>query len=171
MVREIDVGGLSFEACRDRIDGAFDGTETGEPILVVADRDVGVALRQYELRQARPLHWEYETEGPDRWALHVTDGEDDEKRRGPVEFDVRQLPPWERAAVVRETVDLLPTGDEFLLVSRHDPDPFVRQVRDGTDDRLRLEYRWRRPGAFRVLVESVPEGESGASTGQGETTF
>lgn len=160
VVHDVDLGGLSLAECRDRIDEGLEGVAPGEQVLVVADRNPELAVRQYQIQHGRPLDWEHEERGPDRWRLRLRDADGPATETDLSTVDVRGVPPWVRQAIVRETFELLPPEDDFLLVSPTDP----AAVASRTRGRYRLEYRWKTPGAFRVRVEKVTAGEIDSPT-------
>lgn len=55
---------------------------------------------------------------------------------GPVELDVRVIPPREKHPTIFQTFETLSPGESFVLVNDHDPFP------------LRYQFEAERPGEF-----------------------
>jgi len=94
---------------------------------------------------------------------------------GPPAFDVRELPPRRRHAVLTETFAALGPGDAFVLVNDHDPKPLYHELQSSHGDVVAWEYRQRSPGEFRVLIGRAngadTEHESTSAAGNTEAPF
>lgn len=57
-------------------------------------------------------------------------------KAGPIELDVRVIPPREKHPTIFQTFETLQSGESFILINDHDPFP------------LRYQFEAERPGQF-----------------------
>ncbi|WP_321112622.1 DUF2249 domain-containing protein [Halorussus salinisoli] len=143
--------------------------------------------------EPRPLHQEFRQQYGDSFSWDVreraagrcrvritkesgpadqTDDGSDDTLEVTTELDVRDLPPAQRHEQIFEAYEQLESGEAFVLVNDHDPEPLYHQFEAETGPEFRWNYRLKDPGEFRVRIgkTAVTESES-TSTGSTETPF
>jgi len=158
MVSEIDVSGISPEQARDEIVESFEGSKPGDEVRVVADQHPETALSLARIKHDRVLEIDEPDQQADDWTgqVRVTD----QNRSEPIAFDVRELPPQQRHAILTDTFDRLDPGEGFVLVNDHDPKPLYHELRSMHGDVVDWEYRSRESGSWRVEIEKTAAGET-----------
>jgi len=158
MQTAIDVTGTDRTERRARVFEALDDADAGESVVVTADRDPHPTLRQYRVLRDASVDVAYEQEGAGEWTLRATkrDGEAGDGRPG---FDVRNMPPRRRHTVLTETFDLLESGEGFVLVNDHDPEPLFHELQSVHGDVVGWSYEREDPGEWRVEISRTGESE------------
>jgi len=157
----VDVRDTDREQRRERVFDRLDDADAGDTVAVTADRDVHPTLAQYAIARDAALDRSYEQTGPDDWEVHVT-------KRPPAEaddpyaFDVRNLPPARRHAVLTDTFDVLDPGESFVLVNDHDPEPLFHELRSTHGDVVGWSYESDADGEWRVEISKTGESEAAA---------
>ena len=77
-------------------------------------------------------------------------------------IDARQLQPWERHTVIFEKFDNLPRGDDFILVTDHDPLPLFHQFQSSRSKQFGWSYIEKGPEAWQIRISRIasPEPQS-----------
>jgi uncharacterized protein (DUF2249 family) len=161
MVSDIDVREMVPERAREAIVSALADLDPDEVVTVSANRNAEPALYQAQIKLDRVLTWTTEEAGPESWEYSVRVTEDE--TAGPVEFDVRDLPPQRRHEVLTETFEKLDQEEGFVLVNDHDPKPLYHELRSTHGDIVEWEYHSKESDAWKVEI-----GKTGASTTNGE---
>jgi uncharacterized protein (DUF2249 family) len=74
---------------------------------------------------------------------------------GPIELDVRVIPPREKHPAIFDTFDALAPGESFVLVNDHDPMPLRYQFEAEQTGRFGWEYLEQGPLVWRVAISKV----------------
>ncbi|MFB6270043.1 MAG: DUF2249 domain-containing protein [Halobacterium sp.] len=164
---QIDVRDTDREQRRDRVFDALDALDDGATAVITADRDPHPVLCQYAITRGAALDREYEQTGDD-WRVRVTNAGDRDGSE-PFAFDVRNMPPSRRHAVLTDTFDLLEPGESFVLVNDHDPEPLYHELRSTHGDVVGWSYGARDAGEWRVEIAKT--GESAAVDDGAAATF
>jgi len=145
------------ERCEQLFDGLA-GSEVGDTIEVVADRDIDPQLVRYQLEHARSLEWEYAHPDAEPRELAVTVGEplEDESL---ATIDVRDLKPQRRHEALLEIFDDLAAGEGFILVNDHDPKPLYHELKSLHGDVIEWDYASQGGGEWRVEVVKTGDSE------------
>jgi len=163
----VDVTDTDREQRRDRVFDRLDDAEVGETVAVTADRDVHPTLSQYAIARDAALDRSYEQTGPE-WEVRVTK-RPPEEADDPYAFDVRNLPPARRHAVLTDTFDLLEPGESFVLVNDHDPEPLYHELSSTHGDVVGWSYEQESAGEWRVEISKT--GEPAADDDGATATF
>ncbi|WP_226481582.1 DUF2249 domain-containing protein [Natrinema amylolyticum] len=158
MESTIDVSDESPTERRDRVFDRLDDAAPGDTVVVTADETVEPALCQYRIARGATLEWVTERSGPETREVRVTKREAPSDAAVP-EFDVRELPPQRRHAVLTETFESLDPGEGFVLVNDHDPKPLYHELRSVHGDVVGWEYERRDSGAWRVEIRKTGESD------------
>ncbi len=143
---------------RDRVFDRLDRAEPGETVAIAADTDVRPSVAQYRIERETALERTVDRDGPEEWELRVT--KQAESAAETPEFDVREIPPKRRHAVLTDTFDRLEPGQGFVLVNDHDPEPLYHELRSTHGDVVGWEYERRDSGDWRVEIEKTGESEA-----------
>jgi len=169
MQTTIDVTETDRSERRERIFEALDDADAGESVVVTADQDPHPTLRQYRVLRDAGVDVSYEKEGVGDWNLRATKREGEDGRDGLPAFDVRNMPPRRRHTVLTETFDLLDSGEGFVLVNDHDPEPLYHELQSIHGDVVGWSYEREDPGEWRVEISRT--GESAADDTGAAATF
>ncbi|WP_436925441.1 DUF2249 domain-containing protein [Halosimplex amylolyticum] len=144
---------------RERLFETLAGTDAGETVTIVADRDAGVLFHHYQIKRDHRLRWETDQRDDGAVEHRVTTGEPVDED-GLTDFDVRDMPPQRRHEVLTDTFDRLGPGEGFVLVNDHDPKPLYHELRSTRGDGFEWEYLNRDPQEWRVEIVKTDETES-----------
>ena len=75
-----------------------------------------------------------------------------ETTQGPIELDVRRIPPREKHPTIFATFDALGPGESFVLVNDHDPFPLRHQFEAVRKGLYGWEYLEQGPVVWRVRL-------------------
>ena len=75
-----------------------------------------------------------------------------EKSTGPMQLDVRVIPPREKHPTIFHTFDSLAPGESFILVNDHDPFPLRYQFEAERTGTFSWEYLEQGPQVWRVEI-------------------
>jgi uncharacterized protein (DUF2249 family) len=75
-----------------------------------------------------------------------------EKSTGPMQLDVRVIPPREKHPTIFHTFDSLAPGESFILVNDHDPFPLRYQFEAERTGAFSWEYLEQGPQVWRVEI-------------------
>ena len=71
---------------------------------------------------------------------------------GPIELDVRVIPPREKHPTIFQTFDALQPGESFVLVNDHDPFPLRYQFEAERAGSFAWDYLEQGPQVWRVQI-------------------
>ncbi|MHB9288839.1 DUF2249 domain-containing protein [Halobacteriales archaeon Cl-PHB] len=146
-------------APEDRREQLFDALDAADSLEVVADADPWPTLRQYEILSDEALAWDYAEPGPDTWTVRVHKRDEPLSAAVP-EFDVRDLPPQRRHAVLLSTFDRLVPDQGFVLVNDHDPRPLYHELRSIHGETVDWEDLQETPAEWRTKITKTAESEA-----------
>jgi uncharacterized protein (DUF2249 family) len=72
--------------------------------------------------------------------------------QGPIQLDVRLIPPREKHPTIFATFDALPPGESFVLVNDHDPLPLRSQFEAVRTGLFEWQYLEQGPVVWRVKI-------------------
>ena len=72
--------------------------------------------------------------------------------QGPIELDVRVIPPREKHPTIFATFEALAPGESFVLVNDHDPFPLRYQFEAQRPGQFGWEYLEQGPVVWRVAI-------------------
>jgi uncharacterized protein (DUF2249 family) len=135
----------------------------GETMEIVAPHEPRPLHQEFVDHYGDAFDWELVQKQPGEVTVHITkqesaDAEQTESvEAGPApeaseELDVRSLPPAQRHEQIFDAYDGLDSGEGFVLVNDHDPEPLYHQFNAEAGEQFHWEYRKQSPGEFRVLI-------------------